>query len=227
MWYVSRDLATIVENDDGSPTIQLNFEPRGRDTDDYMLRKKANRCVVCGSKKIKTLTKHHVIPSMYRRLFPEKLKERSSHDVVVICRECHNEYESQYADALKQMFANNFNAPFNKPKRHINKFRAIMMARTIVSHWDVLPGDRVEELLNDFEDITGIEPDSFDDLYAYIEKTEVELEIELSDNHASIIVNAFIDNLEQFAIMWRRNFIEKMNPKFMPEGWDIYRTLGI
>ena len=31
------------------------------------------------------------------------------------------------------------------------------------------------------------------------------------------------DDLDNFIIMWRKHFVEKMNPKFMPSDWDVER----
>jgi hypothetical protein len=33
-----------------------------------------------------------------------------------------------------------------------------------------------------------------------------------------------MDAVKEFEVTWRRNFLDAMKPKFMPEGWDIYHN---
>lgn len=216
MWYVNRELAVIVKD----RTIKLNFEPRGYNTDEYTLQKKINKCVNCGTTEITKLTKHHVIPSMYKKLFPLKYKARSSHDIVIMCRDCHNEYEQQYADKLKQYLSEKYNAPLQIPYRENQTIKSIMICRTILKHWDDIPGDRLESLLNDFNDINGYELNDFEQMYEFIENNTIEYSLEQS--HSKIV----LDNYEtiDFIIMWRQHFIDSMSPKFMPDGWDVNYT---
>ncbi|KAJ4457155.1 hypothetical protein PAPYR_7449 [Paratrimastix pyriformis] len=50
------------------------------------------------------LTKHHIVPYLYRHYFPHALKAHLSHDVVLLCHACHERYE-QHADCLKTTIA--------------------------------------------------------------------------------------------------------------------------
>ena len=216
MWYVNKNIADIVD----IRTIKLKFEPKGRNTNDYTLRKKENRCVVCGSTIIKDLTKHHIVPSMYKKLFPIEYKARSSHDVVVICKKHHTEYEHIYANKLKQDLANKYNAPIQISPKENNIIKSIMICRTIMKYWDKIPGDRLEILLNEFKEINGYEPLSFDDMHKFIEKNK--FLINNKSSHSQIVINAVSNNLADFIFMWRKHFIDSMKPKYMPEKWDIY-----
>ena len=217
MWYVDRDLAEIINK----RTVRLKFEPSGRNKDEYSLQRKSNKCVVCGSNVIKDLTKHHVIPTMYKKHFPIKFKARSSHDVVVICRDCHDEYEHTYADKLKKEIAEKYDVPIQINRRENDLVKSIMICRTIIKYWDELPGDRVETLLNDFKEINGWEPNTFDEMEDFLSKNEDLLTFE--NNHSKIIVENYLENNEimNFIIMWRQHFLDSMKPKFMPEGWDV------
>jgi hypothetical protein len=82
-WYISRDLADLVEED--PPTIQLRFQPGGRGHvgDPYYLAKKENKCVVCGHGE--NYIRHSIVPHSYRKCFPIEKKSRSSHDIVLVC----------------------------------------------------------------------------------------------------------------------------------------------
>jgi len=218
MWYIKRDLATIIN----VRTIVLNFEPKGRNTDDYSLQRKQNQCVVCGSTHIKSLTKHHVVPSMYKKLFPLEYKARSSHDIVVICRDCHNTYEQGFADLLKQQLAIEFDAPLQFSPHKNNKLKSIMICRTITKYWDEIPGERLGELLNDFKILNGWEPDDFDQIDEFIEMNENIFTVEKS--HSSIVIEKYKEDYMKFIVMWRQHFIDTMKPKFMPEYWNINYT---
>eukprot|EP00698_Gefionella_okellyi_P015376 TRINITY_DN4335_c0_g2_i3.p1 TRINITY_DN4335_c0_g2~~TRINITY_DN4335_c0_g2_i3.p1 ORF type:complete len:473 (-),score=78.26 TRINITY_DN4335_c0_g2_i3:819-2237(-) len=86
-WYLERDIATVVS--EHPLTIRLKFEPAGRGHagDEYYLSQKDNRCVVCGEDA--RLMRFHVVPLLYRRNFPERLKSHASHDVLLLCVRCH------------------------------------------------------------------------------------------------------------------------------------------
>jgi len=218
MWYVDRNLADIINK----RTIRLKFEPRGRNTDEYSLQRKTNKCVVCGTTQIKSLTKHHVIPSMYKKFFPIEFKARSSHDVVVICRDCHDKYEHDFADRLKDELATQFNAPLQISNKVDEIVKSIMICRTIIKYWNELPGDRVETLLNEFNDINGFELDTFDEMDKFIEENEEKLP-SVENTHSKIIVDDYLKNnkLMDFIVMWRQHFLDSMNPKYMPDGWNV------
>ena len=218
MWYIDRGLAEIINK----RTIRLNFEPRGRNKDDYSLQRKSNKCVVCGTSVIKDLTKHHVIPSMYKKLFPLEFKARSSHDVVVICRKCHDDYEHDFADSLKEKLAIMFDAPVQISNKVNEIVKSILICRTIIKYWDELPGDRVETLLNDFKEINGYEPNTFDEMDEFITKNEDKLP-SVENNHSRIVVENYLerDSLMSFIVLWRQHFLDSMKPQFMPEGWDV------
>ena len=94
-----------------------------------------------------------------------------------------------------------------------------MICRTIIKYWDDLPGDRVETLLNDFEEINGYELDNFDEMYKYIDDNE---DINFIENsHSQVVVDAFASDYMSFIVMWRQHFLDSMHPEFMPDGWDV------
>uniref|UniRef100_A0A7N0TFL9 HRDC domain-containing protein n=1 Tax=Kalanchoe fedtschenkoi TaxID=63787 RepID=A0A7N0TFL9_KALFE len=87
-WYLRRDLAELVEED--PPGIKLKFEPKGRPEDednDFYIQTKKNICVGCGEQN--HYLRYRIIPSCYRIHFPEHLKSHRSHDIVLLCVDCH------------------------------------------------------------------------------------------------------------------------------------------
>lgn len=58
----------------------------------FFMEVKNDRCVVCGTDH--DLTRHHVVPRRHKRKLPETIRRRLS-NVLFVCRECHDRYESQ------------------------------------------------------------------------------------------------------------------------------------
>ena len=73
-WYLTRDLANMIS--EIPPVIQLKFEPGGLGWfgDEFALTQKQNLCVVCGTEELPRLTKHHIVPTLYKKHFPKHLK---------------------------------------------------------------------------------------------------------------------------------------------------------
>lgn len=86
-WYVDKGLGEIFSDDPF--TVQLNFEPSGRPTLDnvFYCKEKLNSCVVCG--KTEDFHRKLVVPSEYRKFFPNLMKKNLSHDVLLLCMHCH------------------------------------------------------------------------------------------------------------------------------------------
>ncbi|XP_038703884.1 protein RRP6-like 3 isoform X2 [Tripterygium wilfordii] len=113
-WYLRRDLAKLV--DDNPPGIMLLFEPKGRPEDednDFYIQSKQNLCVGCGEEK--HYLRYRIIPSCYRMHFPEHLKSHRSHDIVLLCVDCH-EVAHAAAEKYKRQIAAEFGVPLFVPK---------------------------------------------------------------------------------------------------------------
>ena len=107
--YLNRDLARLVEDD--PPAIILLFEPKGRPEDegnDFYIQSKKNICVCCGEGN--HYLRYRVIPSCYRMHFPEHLKSHRSHDIVLLCVDCH-EIAHAATEKYKKQIATDFGIP--------------------------------------------------------------------------------------------------------------------
>lgn len=225
-WYLERSLADVVSTEDPF-TIQLTFQPNGPGHvgDEFFLQEKENRCVVCASEE--RLTMHHVVPRCYRRYFPDELKSHSSHDVVVLCIYCHEDYEA-HAFSLKQQIANEYGIPVSGKCVSIDPYltRVRSAAGTLSRYRPQLPLVRAEELL-----------DVLRDYYKKQEITAEEIESAAAIDHR--MTKDFIHygewvvrhtpDLEELVRRWRKHFFDTMHPRFLPTGWDkdrsIYPTL--
>ncbi|KAF5202201.1 Rrp6-like [Thalictrum thalictroides] len=108
-WYLHRDLAKLVESD--PPAIILLFEPKGRPEDednDFYIQSKKNMCVGCGERN--HYLRYRIVPSCYRVHFPEHLKSHRSHDIVLLCVDCH-EIAHSAAEKHKRRVAGKFGIP--------------------------------------------------------------------------------------------------------------------
>ncbi|KAL4555569.1 hypothetical protein LXL04_038192 [Taraxacum kok-saghyz] len=108
-WYLQRDLAKLV--DESPPAIKLLFEPKGRPEDegnDFYIQSKKNICVGCGEGN--HYLRYRIIPSCYRIHFPEHLKSHRSHDIVLVCVDCHEKAHSA-AERYKKKVASEFGIP--------------------------------------------------------------------------------------------------------------------
>lgn len=89
----------------------LLFEPKGRPEDegnDFYIQSKKNICVGCGEKN--HYLRYRIIPTCYRMHFPEYLKSHSSHDIVLLCVDCH-EVAHSAAEKYKRKVAAEFGIP--------------------------------------------------------------------------------------------------------------------
>ncbi|CAH1643173.1 unnamed protein product [Spodoptera littoralis] len=226
MWFVNKGLADLIKED--PLTVRLKFEPAGRAVGDvgrYYQLEKENKCVVCAS--TNHCIRKNVVPREYRKLFPEIMKEHSSHDVVLLCAECHQ--MSNIRDQhMRVSLAEKCNAPLpsSSKDRFIEDMAAKKVrsaARALYHANDKLPEDRRKQL----EDIL---------LQHYPDQEEVTLELlkeacnitvvrENTDyeSHGIKVVDyyfkrASILKLEQ---EWREHFLKNMKPKYMPALWSV------
>jgi len=217
LWYLNRDLVDIVSTDPA--VVRLKFRPNGdgHHDDEYYLTPKVNRCVVCG--RDNKLNRHHVVPYCFRRYMPEVVKDHSYHDVLLLCLNCHEKYE-RHADELKVQLAQQHEIKMH-PTVHYDEDmgKAIKSAFALIRHGDRMPQERQDFL--------------FTQVANYLNKTEVTEEDLLSvsgldayekeeEYEYGRIVLTFWD-LQEFVEMWRKHFIECMQPQYMPEFWDMKR----
>lgn len=197
-WYLNRNLGIIIS--DNPFTIQLSFTPKGKGNSDdpYYINGKENHCVVCGSKE--NLTKHHVVPHCFRKHFPENIKSRSSHDVVIVCVDCHQIYEKPALE-LKKQLASQHNIDLNHQKNDVNFNikKAKNYVRSIISHGKNIPNERKEKINKIITLLLGKE-------MTYQEVLEITESIEEIKDFSEVVVSK-CEDLKEFIKMWREHFV--------------------
>lgn len=220
MWYLSRDLADIVAMD--PPTIRLKFEPNGQGHagDEYYLSTKRNECVVCGV--TTDLSRHHVVPQLYRRHFPESIKDHSYHDILLLCCECHENYE-RVADELKTKLANKYDVPVHGIGGETDRdlLRVAKSAFALIRHGHQIPEPRRSELfavLNNYagREVTEDDLEEFTNMKCFNKDGWV--------SHGQIVIEK-VNDLQAFVEVWRQHFLESMKPQHLPEWWDLKRSI--
>ncbi|KAL1216978.1 Protein RRP6-like 3 [Cardamine amara subsp. amara] len=168
-WYVNRGLAKLVE--ENPPAIMLLFEPKGRPEDegnDFYIQTKKNVCVGCGEGN--HYLRYRIIPSCYRVHFPEHLKSHRSHDIVLLCVDCH-EVAHAAAERYKKQIATEFGIPLfvrrvldskeaqgtsssmedesngNSEEAGVSPLHLRTAAMALLRHGNRMPSSRREELL--------------------------------------------------------------------------------
>lgn len=211
-WYINRNLATVNDNE-----VYLNFEPKGYGHHNmkYGLFEMKNRCVVCGE--TNKLTRHHVVPHMYRKHFPLHLKDRNFHDILAMCIPCHEIYEekaNKYKNYLFNYYEIDKDEKLSKEFILVNKINKIATALFYFSK--SIPNNRILELKHELRKLTGIKRITKERLekYSKISKRD-------SKDYSKLLVSK-IDNIEEFIISWRKHFIENNNCKHLPENWSVF-----
>lgn len=224
-WYLKKGLADIISND--PPIIKLKFIPNGHGNKDdaFSLSKKKNICVVCGVEL--DLTKHHIVPSMYRKHLPIKIKSRSDHDVVVICVKCHESYET-VAMSLKQEIHIEYTGskiPIFKRDNHSRDIDRAKGFIEILSIDSKIPEHRKLEMKNFIKSLFGYYP-TYDQLLMIKSSLKTETINDSNKNYGKIIVDKMsYDDIQLFVERWRAHFLYVMKPKFMPDFWDVHRKI--
>jgi exonuclease 3'-5' domain-containing protein 2 len=244
-WYLERDLAAHVFNEEFS--IQLTFEPNGHgfsDNEEFGRSVREARCVVTGIKV--DLQRHHIVPYCYRKYFPNIYKSKNHHDVVLINHDKHSEYEieaTKYKDDLAAEFKIKTIKDYNKAyalllkENNGNTICAINNLNAIFSGYGKIPVVNIRRNLMSVSRYTNINYDlllSFNYIqlyYIYLELKQVYNHVSrhYQQRHRQFYEHGYHlvrklnteDKMRNFITLWRKHFIETMNPQYMPVGWSI------
>lgn len=219
-WYLDRGLAAPVE---GNPhAIRLTFQPNGpgHAGDPYFLQTFKNRCVVCGA--TDQLSHHHIVPNCYRKHFPRTSQElgRWMYDVLLLDVACHSRYELR-AHELKETISKEYEIPSAGISNLTPELIAVMKAAAaLYRHGDELPEPKKKHFEGVVKAHLGKETLEKEDCLVW-----KEIRRSMNTTPAGLLVALRIQDLDDFAIRWRRHFIKSMKPAFLPEGWNPDRRI--
>jgi len=231
MWYINKGIGYKVCDD--PLTVRLKFEPSGRPegkAGEYYLSVKPNVCVVCG--KDESFSRKSVVPHEYRKYFPAVMKDHQSHDVLLLCIACHQ--KSNYYDLdVRRHLAELCNAPIGSEssvkiranfelKKVKSAGRALKMQLDNKDPSKTIPADRMKELefvLKEHYDVEVIT----EDIIESASNCDFKEENDDYVPHSRAVVQYYLENggLLQLEVMWRKHFLDKMKPKFLPPLWSV------
>lgn len=182
--------------------------------------RKKKKCVVCGSPK--NLTKHHIVPSSFLAYLPDNLKiSPIMPSTVVICRNCHDSYETK-ADKLKCKLTEQYkDLNINIRSRQNLLNRAVESANCLLGLDKLRKTSRAIRNSNKF----------FIQKFGFVPNTIGLLAISNIKvtlfNSINYTYKAVVDNLvskgevNEFKILWREHFLEHAKPKYLPCIWIV------
>lgn len=250
LWYVEKGLAVPVSSDDDIYSVCLHFRPEERNGDGGFealasVIPRKNRCVVCGTDS--DLSRYHLIPKAYQKYFAVELKAHRSHDIVLLCVDCH-EISNRAVMHLKRCIARELCAPLQGEGLYepSQEERSVVKAATALLRDDgKIPADRIALLRSTVYDwwiqrrekTADADPFSTDGL-RYIARLggnipkhggwqALGVQSEHYRSHGHIVVDKLMstadgeDSLHNFIVRWRKYFLHTMAPKYMPDDWRL------
>ncbi len=242
LWYVERNLATII----GKKKIKFNFTPKGNGFEDNELFGRSVResqCVVSGEKT--GLQRHHIVPYCYRTYFPDEFKSKNHHDVVLINFEKHSEYEqiaNRFKDEIARIYGvktiTELNIEYTSKLREINKDSSMLLStlHSLFKNYGNIRQDKLIDKLHFIADNSNIDYDvivkmnyiQLYKMYLYLSNLHNQRLAEFKEknrmyyDHGYHVVQKLDtdEKIEDFVKLWRKHFVDTMNPKYMPVGWS-------
>ncbi|KAI7903317.1 uncharacterized protein BX663DRAFT_433862, partial [Cokeromyces recurvatus] len=237
-WYLKRELATLLK--DEPKAIKLNFEAKGdgHKEGDYMIEDRSNICVACGD--TEQLTMHHVVPEMYRQWMPLVIKSKSSRDLLLLCKHCHDEYE-QKAIKLKKECVKRFNIPLEgKGWIYLPEHKKVKKAASaLIRSSDKIPKERQEVLKNIITEFWNAQHNNNkeEEWNTILKKCSTLIDhykgpdyIEHGQSAVQqLTVNLVINekgketwpDLEAFIREWRQHFLDHLKPRYLSSSWTV------
>lgn len=221
-WYIRKKLVNVI-SDKPAYYLRLNYPlttPKKFTTP--VCKVKPNRCVVCGSEE--RICGHHIVPKCFLKFMPEKFKIYNSHDVMPICRDCHNIYEL-HAHDKKEEYCKQVNMGQHDYGLLIHETHRL--TKLAVTYFDARINPRIQEVLRSkMKGLLGREVQEAE-IAIYARMTM--WHIRQAHKHFAQMVVENVKDLNEFAYEWRQHFIDKMQPKFMHllENWRVDRKYAL
>ncbi|EDX13367.1 GD20659 [Drosophila simulans] len=227
-WYLNQNLGTHISEEPF--TVRLNFEPAGRAVGDvgrFYQTPKENQCVVCGDRD--AYIRKNVVPREYRKHFPLVMKSHTSHDVLLLCPTCHQ--LSNISDLkVRSKLAVQCEAPFKQEDGSVKyhddpQLKRVQSAgKALLHHGAKIPAAKKAEMEKTLLDYYSDQTDITDELLR--QAARVEYRVENSDycQHGERVVQQYRDHfggLVELERMWREHFLHTMQPRFLPELWNV------
>lgn len=227
MWYFAKGRGEVVcEN---PMTVRLNFEPAGRPSseyDRYYLTDKVNKCVVCG--RSESFLRKNIVPHEYRKHFPDHLKDHKSHDILLLCIECHtvcNTHENNVKNELSLKCEAPIGTERGVKTKLDKKLSGVQKAaNALILNRHAIPSDRVavlEDVIKSYYEVEDLTPEIME------MAKNLEVHVPNSDYvpHGLKVVHYFErehpGGLLALERLWREHFLQTMRPRHLPALWSV------
>lgn len=215
-WFINKELAHWITT---NKEFQLNFVPAGygKSSNPFYTQEYDNCCVCCGRRD--NLNKHHVFPRVFRKHMPIMYKSSTSYDVLPICLDCHEEYETE-GNKLKASLAQDFlgikklEAPTDEAKINIKILRARKFLENLDENFQMVRNGKVIR-----------PPENVIKKYQLL--ASMEIHTQNADHWGKMIMDKVLFKKEEqkFVELWRQHFLDTMKPKHMPMHWHVHQPL--
>jgi len=226
-WYVNKGLATW--KDDGDAFIQLKFEPKARSEDgDYGRSTKQNICVSCGDG-CKSQMRFSIVPHAYRSLFPKRYKTHMSHDVVLLCADCHlrvGQASNLRMNELEDKFV-----PQKRYSTDFEQYKVRSAALALINWRHQIPEEKValhETIVRTYFSKSGGQVSGKEELSIDLLQSVIDVEYRIENPKyvpgPELVVKSIVDNDDEmtaFIRQWRIFFIDTIHPRHLPDGWSV------
>lgn len=227
-------------------SITLTFQPKGKSMqpDEYQTSQKHNLCVCCGD--TEHYMRHYVVPYSYRQLLPPIYKSHMAHDIVLLCPDCNltcKQYTQRRQKRLEDVLRiDPETAPsvIRDPQRHTIRSKAL----SLLNHRDKLPPkvcESYQRLIRSYHELSSEQELTVELLQQtaamethrpnpkYIPGAKLVVDHLLGANNNDPSDDGGSNNneeaLEEFIREWRRFFVDTMQPRYLPKGWDIQNPI--
>eukprot|EP00978_Attheya_sp_CCMP212_P049219 scaffold633585_cov63-Attheya_sp.AAC.1 len=258
-WYVKKGLAAWTDPEE-SRAIQLNFDVKDRasttttttnndttedttvenkkDGDVYQKSEKHNVCVACGD--AKQYMRHYIVPYAMKKLFPSKYKSHLSHDICILCPNCHVHCERESHKRMNFLIEQNQQQQLgNEPEPQFivdpDLYHVRSCALALLRWKDKLPPNKA----NVYE--TTVRSYLTKNNESLLSLKRLDEELTASQLQSAIDVEYRIENskyipgpqrllqslegnetkMEAFIKDWRQHFLDTAQPRYLPTGWSI------
>lgn len=212
--------------------VRLSFEPAGRPRaeckdESFYVQERHNVCVVCGQEH--SYIKKNVVPQEYRKCLPTILKDRQSHDIVLLCIQCHR-ISNVFDVALKETLAKECNTPLSqeggqKTKENSLRRKVKNAAGALLRSRATIPEARITEL----EDVIKAYYTAdviTQDLLEEACSLDIREGVDNYPKHGQLVCEAYMKKgLVKLQQRWRQHFLDAMQPKYLPQHWSVNHNL--
>lgn len=212
--YITKNLCKKID----AKTIQLTFQPKIKDTSKfiYMHTEEIEKCVVCGEKQ--QLVKKHIIPPEFVKWIPDgDTKKDSNANRIFLCKECDSRHTSNHYE-LRENVLKSFGIETSREHKY-----NIMCAKKLLCN--DLPDAMKKQYRDKLIANLGHEPtnDELTNMANVHPYTHNGNKLKVDTDVAKIIVDQCIkeNKIDEFLEFWKKYFIAKMKPQFMPAYTDL------